>query len=417
MVTAWERWNTWPSPPSTCQPKPSTPGSIRTRPPSLPTTNGAASATPSRCPAGTIRTDRSVWFISRWTPLTTGRSRASPSSADGDSFGGCSFRRTPHKNHQPAEVGWYSDNFRLAVFAAAYYVWFLVSGASARAPDTTHHASRLPEISPLHPLIRRQSRRRAAEHDFAGLQHVAAVSDGQGDVGVLFDHEHADALVVHLFDDLEDAFDEQGREAHRWFVHQDELRAAHQGAAHGEHLLFPAGHGAAHLVEAFRQAREQFEHVIEVLLQLRAVLTQVGAHLQVLFHGQAREDAPVLRNDGHAAGAAFGGRHRVGPFAAEVHLAFAAADDAEDRFQGGGFAAGVAAEQADHLAAVDDHIHVVQYADGPVGGGDVVQFQYRGGFAHGRSPSSSLRSALRPSSAARLPRYASMTAGLSTTSR
>src|SRR5690625_3027666 len=298
-----------------------------------------------------------------------------------------------------------------------YEVWFLVSGASARAPETKNQTSRLPEISPLHPLIRRQFRRRAAEHDFAGLQHVAAVSDGQGDVGVLFDHEHADALVVHLFDDLEDAFDEQGREAHRWFVHQDELRAAHQGAAHGEHLLFPAGHGAAHLVEAFRQAREQFEHVIEVLLQLRAVLTQVGAHLQVLFHGQAREDAPVLRNDGHAAGDVFGGRHRVGPFAAEVHLAFAAADDAEDGFQGGGFAAGVAAEQADHLAAVDDHVHVVQYADGPVVGGDVVQFQYRGGFAHGRSPSSSLRSALRPSSAARLPRYASMTAGLSTTSR
>src|SRR5690625_7822856 len=84
-----------------------------------------------------------------------------------------------------------------------YEVWFLVSGASARAPETKNQTSRLPEISPLHPLIRRQFRRRAAEHDFAGLQHVAAVSDGQGDVGVLFDHEHADALVVHLFDDLD----------------------------------------------------------------------------------------------------------------------------------------------------------------------------------------------------------------------
>jgi hypothetical protein len=43
-----------------------------------------------------------------------------------------------------------------------------------------------------------------------------------------------------MLHDLEDLFDDLGREAHRGLVEQDQLRARHQRTADHAHLLFAA---------------------------------------------------------------------------------------------------------------------------------------------------------------------------------
>jgi hypothetical protein len=47
-------------------------------------------------------------------------------------------------------------------------------------------------------------------------------------------------LLVHLEDRLEDALDEDRREAHRGLVEEQELRAGHQRPADRQHLLLTA---------------------------------------------------------------------------------------------------------------------------------------------------------------------------------
>ena len=48
-------------------------------------------------------------------------------------------------------------------------------------------------------------------------------------------------------------------------VQQQDLGAAHQRTAHGQHLLLATGHGARQLVFALTQAREDGEHLLDVI--------------------------------------------------------------------------------------------------------------------------------------------------------
>ena len=77
--------------------------------------------------------------------------------------------------------------------------------------------------------------------DLAGLQHVGTVGDLQGHFGVLLHQQHGHAVAVDLADDLEDLLDQQRRQAHGRLVQQQHLGLAHQGTAHGQHLLLAAG--------------------------------------------------------------------------------------------------------------------------------------------------------------------------------
>ena len=64
-------------------------------------------------------------------------------------------------------------------------------------------------------------------------------------------------LRVHLLDDLEAALDEDRGEAHRRLVHQQQLRAGHQRAAHRDHLLLAAGERPRELLPALGEQREE----------------------------------------------------------------------------------------------------------------------------------------------------------------
>src|SRR5512133_3091324 len=88
--------------------------------------------------------------------------------------------------------------------------------------------------------------------------------DTEGLVGVLLDHEDRDAFLIQGAQGLEDALDEEGREAHGRLVQADELGRAHEGAGYGEHLLLAAGEAAPGLSQALREAREELEDALLV---------------------------------------------------------------------------------------------------------------------------------------------------------
>ena len=76
----------------------------------------------------------------------------------------------------------------------------------------------------------------------------------------------------------------------------------HEGAAHGQHLLFAAREGSGGLLPAFSQDGEEVVGALDVLLDACLVVAQEGAELEVFGDGQAREDVPALGGVGEAEG-------------------------------------------------------------------------------------------------------------------
>src|SRR5581483_715546 len=94
------------------------------------------------------------------------------------------------------------------------------------------------EIELLDVLIVAQLVRGAVEHDLALINDVAMACDRQRGARVLLDQQDGDAEVaIDLLDDREHLLHQERRQAHRWLVHQDHLRARHQRTADREHLL------------------------------------------------------------------------------------------------------------------------------------------------------------------------------------
>src|SRR5207244_7177757 len=151
------------------------------------------------------------------------------------------------------------------------------------------------EVELLHVLVLRERGRFAVHHHAAGLQDVTVVRVAQRDVGVLLRKQEAHALLaVELLHDLENFFDQLRREAHRWLIEQDGLRARHQRAADGGHLLL-AARGIARLrVAALLQAREVGVDLIQVFAQAGAAhfpsyAARVASGEQVLLHRKVLE--------------------------------------------------------------------------------------------------------------------------------
>ena len=93
---------------------------------------------------------------------------------------------------------------------------------------------------------------------------------------------------------VEDQVDQHRGETHRRLVEQQQLRSGHQRPSDGEHLLLAAGHRPGLLGDALPQPREQLEHPLLVLGDVRLVLAQERAEVEVLGDGHAREDPPAL---------------------------------------------------------------------------------------------------------------------------
>ena len=161
---------------------------------------------------------------------------------------------------------------------------------------------------------------------------------------------------------VEDLLHDQRREAQRRLVQKQELRAAHERAGDGQHLLLAARERAAALLQALLQAREQGADPLEILVEMGQPV-HGRAHLQVLEHGHAREDAPPFRGLGDRQARDLVGRH-LGDVPPRIgDRALARARVAEDRHHQGRLAGAVGADQRDDLALVDIHVDALQGDD------------------------------------------------------
>src|SRR3546814_1152842 len=79
----------------------------------------------------------------------------------------------------------------------------------------------------------------ASQRDTAVFNHIAAIADAQRMMQVLFDQDYGNVFLD--FDDfLENLVGQDGGDAQRWLVEQQQAWLGHQAAAYGQHLLFAA---------------------------------------------------------------------------------------------------------------------------------------------------------------------------------
>src|SRR3954462_470034 len=114
-----------------------------------------------------------------------------------------------------------------------------------RAPPSARRrgdpGSSCPEIGGAHLVVLDQIGRSALRHQPALGEYVPSLRDGQCLVDVLLHQEHRHALLVDAPDGGEVLLQQQGREAQRRLVDEQQGRSAHQPAADGKHGLLATG--------------------------------------------------------------------------------------------------------------------------------------------------------------------------------
>src|ERR687893_2969736 len=104
---------------------------------------------------------------------------------------------------------------------------------------------------------------RALHRHTTGLEHVAPVADVECEVGVLLDHQDGQALVaVEVAQPGEQLAGDEGSQAERRLVEQQQAGRGHHRPGEGEHLLLAAAHAAGLLRPALAQTGE---HVVPAL--------------------------------------------------------------------------------------------------------------------------------------------------------
>ena len=182
---------------------------------------------------------------------------------------------------------------------------------------------------------------------------------------------------MHRADDGKHLLHEHGRQAHGRLVHDDELRCAHDRAAHGQHLLLAAGERARELLGALFQTREAGIDSLEIVRDRLFVLAEIRAHGKVLRNGHAREHLPALRHvrKTHGDDAAWVRLAQIVPVV--DHGAAFDGHEAGDGVQRGGLAGAVGPDERDDLAVVDLHTDAAQRLHGAVGHLQIFNLQHR----------------------------------------
>ena len=158
--------------------------------------------------------------------------------------------------------------------------------------------------------------------------------------------------AIDVPDDAEDRLDQDGRQAHRRLVEQEQRSGAPSSARpDGQHLLLAAGQRAALLRDALAQPREEREHALEIGRRSpsRSVRAKAPSS-RFSQHGHAREDPAALRRLGDAEPHDAIGGQRVDALAVEGDGAAPRPHGAEDRLERRGLAGAVGADQRDDLA-------------------------------------------------------------------
>src|SRR6185437_178304 len=318
------------------------------------------------------RHSRSATAAHRHRARTAGSGRPSP---------GAAHKARPARaaaNAAPAPVPWQSPPRRRAAASGPRTPPATRLGVPARASPPAL------EICGAHLAVMEELAARPGQDDAAGLHDIGTVRQAQRVMRVLLDEEHRDVLLlVDLADHFEDLLDDQRRQAERGLVEQEKPRPAHQGTGDRQHLLLAAGKRAAALHLAALQEGKKREDPPQIFGEMCGIADR-GAHLEILEHGHAREDAASFGLVRDAA-AHDEMRRQSGDVAAlEDDAAGAGARLAADRHEQRRLAGAVGADEADDLTLIDREIDAFQRLDIAVGG---VQPRY-GKHGHGRAPAS-----------------------------
>ena len=184
-----------------------------------------------------------------------------------------------------------------------------------------------------------------------------------------------------------DLRDHDGRQPERGLVEQQVLRLGHEPAGDREHLLLAAGERATELCPPFAQAREEVVARGEVGGEVAPVGALVGAHQQVVEHGELREDLPPFGHENQAPSHALERRPTgdvdaiAADYTAGRHL------EARDRSQRRALARRVGPDDGDDLAGVNGQAHVAQHVRFPVVAVDALQLKHERSRDTPRRPS------------------------------
>ncbi len=200
-------------------------------------------------------------------------------------------------------------------------------------------------------------------------------------VGALLDEKHREAFGIQFFDRLENLFHDEWRQAQRRLIQQQQFRPPHQRASDRKHLLLAAGQRAAALMRARFQQREQGVDTFQIRVEAVGIVGNDRAHLQILEHRHAREDAPALRRLHDAEPRDLVHRELRDVASLKQNAAVAGAGAAKDRHHQRGLARAVAADQRDDLALIDIETDAVQDRQHAVTGGDVLDGEEGGGHS------------------------------------
>src|SRR5215211_7384665 len=141
--------------------------------------------------------------------------------------------------------------------SSAPYVSLMASLAfSVSSPVATSLLS-VSQVGAPHGLVLAKLVGGARQRDLSRLQHIGPIRDVEGEVGVLFHQQHGDALfAVQLTEAAEEILHDDGREAERRLVEQQQARPAHQRPSDRQHLLLATAQASRQLRAPLGQAGE-----------------------------------------------------------------------------------------------------------------------------------------------------------------
>ena len=194
----------------------------------------------------------------------------------------------------------------------------------------------------------------------------------QGRDGVLLDDDGGHAEILDLREGPLDLLHDDRGEALVGLVEEQQLHVARERAADREHLLLAAGKRRALLLPALSEPGEEVVDAFDRPAVWRGDLRQ----LDILLHGESRDDPPILRHQSDPGARCLVRLHLVQRFVIKPQLALPELGVVQpgDGAQRRGLAGAVASEQRDDLAfahieadSLDDVALAVVGVDVPAG--------------------------------------------------
>src|SRR6516165_362997 len=133
-------------------------------------------------------------------------------------------------------------------------------------------------------------------YDFARLQHITAIGNGQGQQRHLVDQQDGHAFIAQLGENIEQLVDHRRRQPERWLVEHENARTRDQAARKRQHLLLAAGKKTGAIPEPVAQSRKSAQQSFDVM-SLVHVAPGVAAEQQIVAHGKLGKDLAPLGNE------------------------------------------------------------------------------------------------------------------------